>query len=240
MTPPGLASSACLVAIEGTEQRFTQHNGDTLLRAAHRQGVGIPYECNAGGCGSCRIQVVEGDVHDLWPDAPGLSDRDRRTGRLLACQTRAASDLTIRVRASADYLGIAPVRQWAQVAEIEPVTHDMRRFVLRTSAGAVFRPGQYVSLFLPGVEAPRNYSMSNLENDDGLWEIIVRRVPGGLATTALFEELRVGDPVEIDGPYGLATLRIDAERDIVCVAGGSGLAPMLAIARGASAAGLLA
>jgi toluene monooxygenase electron transfer component len=241
VTLPDPASAVSYrVEIEGTEQHFTQHDGDTLLRAALRQGVGVPYECNAGGCGSCRIQVLDGQVHDLWPEAPGRTDRDRRTGRMLACQTRAASDLTIRVRPSPEYLADhAPVRQGAQIVQIERVTHDMRRLVLRTASRAGFLPGQYLSLFLPGVEAPRNYSMSNLENDDGLWEIIVRRVPGGAATSVMFDRLRVGDALEIDGPYGLATLRPDAERDIVCVAGGSGLAPMLAIARGADAAGLL-
>lgn len=228
------------VRLDGTGAQFEQHGDDTILRAALRAGHGIPYECNAGGCGSCRIQVVEGDVAHLWPDAPGLSDRDRRRGRLLACQTSARSDVTIAVRTSPEYTaGPAPRRHDAELVAVEPVTHDMRRFVLRTDAPAGFLPGQYVSVWVPGVAAPRNYSMANLANADGLWEIIVRRVPGGAATGALFDAAGIGDRVTIDGPYGLATLRTDNDRDIVCVAGGSGLAPMLSIARGASAAGLL-
>lgn len=228
------------VAIEGGDQRFDQGEDDTLLRAALRGGVGIPYECNAGGCGSCRIQVVDGEVVDLWPDAPGRSERDRRTGRMLACQTRAVSDVVVRVRTSAEYVGPEPpARRRAVIRTVEPVSHDMRRFVCRTDGPASFLPGQYVSLALPGVATSRNYSMSNVANDDGDWELIVRRVPGGAVTAALFDQVAVGDEVELDGPYGLATLRAGAERDIACVAGGSGLAPMLSIARGAAAAGLL-
>lgn len=228
------------IEIEGSGHSFEQRDGDTILRAALRAGHGIAYECNAGGCGSCRIQVVDGEVEHLWPDAPGLTDRDRRRGRLLACQTRACSDTTIAVRTSDEYTaGPAPIRQTAEVVEVEAVTHDMRRIALRTDGRAVFLPGQYVSVWVAGVDAPRNYSMSNLPNDEGVWELVVRRVPGGAATGALFDGVGVGDEVGIDGPYGLATLRTDADRDIVCVAGGSGLAPMLSIARGASAAGLL-
>lgn len=236
----GDATRAYRVEIEGSGQSFEQRGTDTILRAALRAGHGIPYECNAGGCGSCRITVADGEVEDLWPAAPGRSDRDRRTGRLLACQTRATSDLSIRVRTFDEYVaGPTPRRHVATVVAIEPVTHDMRCFTLRTDAPATFLPGQYVSVDAPGVGASRNYSMSNLANDDGLWEIIVRRVPGGAATGVLFDGVRVGDEVGIDGPYGLATLRTDARRDLVCIAGGSGLAPMLSIARGASAAGLL-
>lgn len=228
------------IEIAGAGVAFEQHDDDTILRAALRAGHGIAYECNAGGCGSCRIKIVDGEVDDLWPDAPGRSDRDRRTGRLLACQTRARSDLTIEVRTSDEYTaGPSPIRQTAEVVEVEEVTHDMRRIALRTAGRAAFLPGQYVSVRVPGVEAPRNYSMSNLPNADGLWEIIVRRVPGGAATGVLFDSIGIGDRIEIDGPYGLATLRTDADRDIVCVAGGSGLAPMLSIARGAAAAGML-
>ena len=233
-------SSEVRLTIEGTGQQYGQCADDTVLRAALRHGVGIPYECNAGGCGSCRIQVIEGDVVDLWPDAPGRSERDRRTGRLLACQTRAATDAVIRVRTSPEYVGSTPpARRPARLVTAEPVTHDMRRLVFRTAGPADFLPGQYASLFLPGLPVPRNYSMANLANPDGDWEFIVRRVPAGAATALLCGELAVGDEVELDGPYGLATLRAEAERDIACVAGGSGLAPMLSIARGAAAAGLL-
>jgi toluene monooxygenase electron transfer component len=231
---------AVTVTLEGSGEQFRQIGDDTVLRAALRAGIGFPYECNAGGCGSCRMQVVDGESFDLWPDAPGRTERDRRNGRILACQTRLTTDATIRVRTGTEHVAHPPpVRRRATVAAIADITHDMRSIVLRTDGAAEFLPGQYLSLHLPTVDAPRNYSMANTANDEGLWELIVRRVPGGQMTAALFGSLAQGSHVEIDGPYGLDTLRPDAPRDIACVAGGSGLAPMLSIARGAVYSGLL-
>jgi toluene monooxygenase electron transfer component len=116
----------------------------------------------------------------------------------------------------------------------------MRQFTFQGPGAAAFLPGQYALLQADGLPgkpgdgaAPRAYSMSNGPNATGLWQFIVRRVPGGAATGWLFERLQPGDTVTLDGPYGLAHLR-ELQRDIVCVAGGSGLAPMLAIARGAA------
>ena len=240
MSAVGPGEGGHSVVVDGTDVSFRQEAGDTILRAALRAGVGFPYECNSGGCGSCRFQVVEGEVQDRWPDAPGRSERDRRTGRLLACQCCAATDVRITMRPAAEYVPVvAPAPRSALLAHVEDLTHDLRLFRFATAAPAVFLPGQYAVVdLLNGVS--RCYSMSNVANDEGVWEFIVRRVPGGRATGALFDELEIGDEVTVDGPYGLAWLRTDNDRDIACVAGGSGLAPMLSVARGAAAAGLLA
>lgn len=231
-----------MIRIADSDIAFPQHAGDTVLRAALRAGIGLPYECNSGGCGSCKFEVVEGEFTSLWPQAPGLTERDRRKpARQLACQCAAAGDLTIKARPAAECVPrVAPRRLRARLAATEDVTGDIRefRFVAAGSA-ADFLPGQYASLSIAGVAAPRCYSMSNLPNAAGEWHFQIRRVRGGAATARLFDELRVGAEVEIDGPYGLAYLRTDNPRDIVCVAGGSGLAPMVSIARGAAAAGML-
>ncbi len=229
------------IHIDGSAVSFEQSGADTVLRAALRAGIGFPYECNAGGCGSCRFDVVAGGVAVLWPEAPGLTERDRRRGRQLACQCVATGDLTIKVRTAAEYEPrIAPLRRRAKLIGCTDVTHDIREFRFETNMPAEFMPGQYASLVPAGVNAPRGYSMCNLPNAQGQWHFLIRRVPGGQATTVLFDSLAVGDAVELDGPYGLAGLREHNPRDIVCIAGGSGLAPMISIARGAAAAGLLA
>ncbi|PWG74531.1 oxidoreductase, partial [Enterococcus hirae] len=87
----------------------------------------------------------------------------------------------------------------------------IREFVFKDDQAADFRPGQYALLHLPGVDGPRAYSMSNIRNADGHWEFIIRKVPNGAGTAALFD-LKVGDRIEIDGPYGLAFLRTDVTR----------------------------
>ncbi|WP_029920979.1 2Fe-2S iron-sulfur cluster-binding protein [Nevskia soli] len=231
------------IAIEGVEGGvFTQGDSDTVLRAALRAGIGFPYECNSGGCGSCKCEVVSGEVENLWPEAPAITERDRRKGRLLACQCRARTDLRIRMRPQAEAKPmIPPKRMRARLAEVREITHDIREFRFRTAEPATFLPGQYAMLAIPGVSSPRAYSMSNLARaaEGGEWHLQIRRVPHGKATEVLFHHLHPGDEVELDGPYGMAYLRQDVSRDIVCVAGGSGLAPMVSIARGASQAGML-
>jgi len=228
------------ILIEGEAQAFSQADGDTVLRAALRAGVGFPYECSSGGCGSCKFELLEGEVDNLWPEAPGLSERDRRKKRLLACQCRAKSPLRLSVRTAAEYRpAIAPQRRSARFMDSFALTHDLHEFRFQAPGNADFMAGQYALLSLPGVPAPRAYSMSNLANADGAWQFQIRRVAAGKATDQLFHHLQKGDRIEIDGPYGLAYLRESSARDIVCVAGGSGLAPMLSIARGASHAGIL-
>lgn len=228
------------IAIEGDTYEFPQGDRDTVLRAALRAGVGFPYECNSGGCGSCKFDLIEGEIENLWPDAPGLTERDRRKNCLLACQCRAKSDLRIKVRPAPEYIPlIEPRRRKARFATATDITYDIREFRFLAEGKADFLPGQYALLAVPGVEAPRAYSMSNFANPDGEWHFQIRRVPLGKATEHLFHRLHPGDEIEIDGPYGLAWLRENSPRDIVCVAGGSGLAPMISIARGASAAGML-
>lgn len=219
---------------------FAQAEGDTVLRAALRAGVGLAHECNAGGCGACKFELIDGELETLWPDAPGLSERDRRRGRHLACQCRALGPLRIKASAGPEYVPrIRPARRSARLAGIADLTHDLREFRFVTDSAADFLPGQYAMLDLPGVGASRAYSLANTANGAGEWHFQIRRVPHGRGTHVLFDTLKVGDSVGLDGPYGVAWLRTDAPRDIVCVAGGSGLAPMVSIARGAAEAGLL-
>lgn len=228
------------ITFEVGETVVLQRNGDTVLRAALRAGVGFPYECSSGGCGGCKFELIEGEVEDLWSSAPGLSERDRRKNRFLACQSRPKSDLRIKVRVGTEYVPpIPPKRRKVKLIGTTDVTHDIREFRFLAEHKAEFLPGQYAILAIPGVSSPRAYSMSNLANAEGEWHFQIRLVPGGLATRQLFYHLRAGDELEIDGPFGLAWLRESSPRDIVCVAGGSGLAPMVSIARGASAAGML-
>lgn len=224
----------------GEDAPFQQDDGDTVLQAALRAGVGFPYECSSGGCGSCKFELLEGEVEQLWPEAPGLSERDRRKKLLLACQCRANGPLRLKVRPSPECRPqIPPERRNASLIGSRALTHDITEFRFAAPGPAEFQAGQYALLYLPGVGAPRAYSMSNTANREGEWHFQIRRVAGGKGTGQLFNHLRPGDAVVIDGPYGLAGLRTQSARDIVCVAGGSGLAPMVSIARGAVQAGML-
>lgn len=219
---------------------FVQAEGDSILRAALRAGIGLVYECNSGGCGGCKFELLEGDIENLWPEAPGLSERDKKRGRHLACQCRASGDIKIAAPSAAEYVPrLRPRRQSAQLALVRDVSHDIREFRFVAAEGADFLPGQYAMLDLPGVPGARAYSLANTPNGQREWHFQIRRVLHGQGTHTLFDRLAVGDEIALDGPYGVAYLRTDSPRDLVCVAGGSGLAPMISIARGAVEAGLL-
>ena len=220
---------------DGAEYRCAAD--DTLLRAGLRAGLGFPYECNAGSCGTCKVDLLEGQIASLRPDAPGLGERDRAKGRVLACQARPLSDCSIKVRLRPENVPAhRPARFRATLAATRDLTHDMREFRFKAAAGSPgFLPGQYALFYLPGLEAPRTYSMANIDDGSGEWHFIVRRVAGGVGTVTLFDKVQVGSTIELDGPYGLAYLRTDSPRDLICIGGGSGLAPVLSIARGAIA-----
>ena len=231
------ASHAGEVRIEKSEAHYPCDRMDTITRAGLKAGLGMPYECNAGGCGPCRFELVEGEVENLYPNAPALTERDRKRGRQLACQSRPKGDVTIRVRLEDIYIPrVKPLRQKFELVSATKVTHDISEFKFHGEKPHRFLPGQYAQLYIEGVPAPRGYSMSNIANEPATdWEFQIRKKPGGAATTALFERVKPGDTVHIDGPYGHAYLREDSPREVVCVAGGSGISPMLSIARGMAA-----
>lgn len=224
------------IRLAGSEVSYVCAGDDTLLRAAQRAGLGFPYECNVGSCGNCRFELVEGDIEVQWDDAPGSTEKDRQRKRFLGCQSRPRAHCAVKLRLDARYQPPHPPQRFSAVLESSrAITHDMAEFRFVLDRPRNFEPGQYALAYLPGVTGARAYSMSNTAADCQAWEFIVRRQPGGRGSPALFDEVHVGQRIGLDGPYGMAWLRRDAPRDILCIAGGSGLAPMLSIARGAIA-----
>jgi toluene monooxygenase electron transfer component len=209
---------------------------DTLTRAGQRAGLGIPYECNVGSCGTCKLELLSGTVESNWPEAPALTERDRARGRILGCQSRPTSDCKVKARILDQYQPACRPQPFdATLTSVRELTPDLREFCFKLDKHVEFKPGQYALLYFPGVAGPRAYSMSNISQGTGRWDFQIKKVPDGAGTTALFERLQPGDTLRIDGPYGMAYLRTDSPRDIVCIAGGSGLAPVLSIARGMAA-----
>lgn len=93
-----------IIHINNSNMSFEQaERHDCILRVGLRAGLGLPYECNSGGCGSCKFELIEGEVEELWPEAPGLTARDRKKERQLACQCRAKGDLVISMRINEKY-----------------------------------------------------------------------------------------------------------------------------------------
>ncbi len=224
-----------IVSLDGSVA-FECATNDTLLRAGLRAGLAIPYECNVGSCGTCKVELIGGALTSNWAEAPGLSARDKAKNRVLACQSRPLGDCSIKVRLQDNCRPVhLPRRFRADLSGMRDLTHDIRELRFDAPTAPLFEPGQYALLELPGVAGVRAYSMSNLLNAAGAWHFLIKRVPNGAGSGALFEKIDIGSSIEIDGPYGMAYLRRDSVRDLVCIAGGSGLSPMISIARGMAA-----
>lgn len=223
-----------VIKIAESDITFECGADDTITRAALRAGLGMPYECNVGSCGTCKVELLNGEIESAWPAAPALSERDRSKNRVLGCQAHAKGDCTIKVHIADQYVSKhRPLRFTAALAAMRDITHDIREFDLVADAALPFLPGQYALLALPGVEGKRAYSMSNVVGPTGAatWQFQIKRMPGGQGTTVLFDQLQVGARIAMDGPFGSAYLREDSPRDVVCISGGSGISPMLSIAR---------
>jgi len=210
---------------------FEADGNDSIVRAALRNGVGFPYECSSGSCGTCKFTLIDGQVEDLYPGSSGLSERDRRKGRKLACQCRPLTNITIKALESEDYVPLyKPQRNKAKIVSVKNITHNIVSLTFDIGAPAKFLPGQYA--LIEAVQlGERAYSMSNLENEDKLLEFFIKKVPGGKISELFFDPVKLeSTEFVVDGPYGVAYIR-ENDRSRICLAGGSGLAPMISIAR---------
>ncbi len=227
-----------IITVEGDPQPASAEAGETILAALLRNGVGFSYSCEAGNCGTCKCELVRGDVLELEYSEHALSKGERDKGVVLACRTQVWGDTTIR-RLSAEEFIMHPSRVMAcKVAELDFLTHDILRLRLGIEAGGpyTFSAGQFAKVtFAFAADHPRDYSMANMA-DERLLEFHIRSVPGGVSAR-LPSELKVGDKVKVSGPFGTSYLREKHTGPLLAVAGGSGLAPIRSILRSALAKG---
>jgi naphthalene 1,2-dioxygenase ferredoxin reductase component len=208
--------------------------GVNLLEALRNAQIPMSYSCMAGRCGTCRCRVVEGEVLDSG--RPEQRPLDGQDSYILACQTFVTEPCTIEIP-EPDEIVVHPARILkATVQAVESLAHDIKRLVLKPAKPLEFSPGQYAHLqFTP--EHIRPYSMAGLPGDDTL-EFHVRVVADGRVSGYIANVLKHGDTVRVSGPLGTAYLRRKHEGPMLCVAGGTGLAPVLSVVRGAIAHGM--
>ena len=223
------------ITIPAADLSFDVSEGDTIARAALRDGLGFPYDCNVGECGNCRFELLEGEVEYLRENPPAITDRDVQRKRYLGCQALPKGACSIKVPLRDQFKSAhLPAPTHGALTETLDITYDIREFRFRLDKPNEFLPGQYALISAPGVNGARAYSMCNVTDDGTEWHFQIRKVPNGAATTSLFERVNIGDRIGLDGPYGMAYLREDAPRDLMLIAGGSGLSPMISIARAAA------
>jgi naphthalene 1,2-dioxygenase ferredoxin reductase component len=203
--------------------------GANLLETLQKNNVPISYSCMAGRCGTCRCKVLQGEVLETGREAKVTNPDEGQY--ILACMSVLTGNCMIEIP-EPDEVVVHPARIIkATVVAIEDMTHDIKRIRLQAAKPLAFSPGQYATLqFTPSHIRP--YSMAGLPNDSEL-EFHIRLVPNGRVTSHIASQLKVGDTVRVTGPLGTAYLRTKHDGPMLCVAGGTGLAPVLSIIRGA-------
>jgi len=217
----------------------------TILRAAFEQGVMLMHGCKEGQCSSCKSFILQGDdiEHDSYSTF-ALPDYEKEEGYTLLCRAHAYEDMTIELLNFDEEMirGGLPIEEAvAEVMAIEAVTHDMRHLVLRLiqPKEVKFFPGQYVDITVPGTEEVRSFSMANTSSrQDGRLEFVIKVYPDGLFSHFLDSKLKVGDQLNLSGPFGMFTLREGHDTDLVFVGGGAGMAPILALLRSMAERGI--
>ena len=228
--PPASADLAVFdVTLDPEGRAFLAGPDESILDAALRQGVPLPYGCRNGACGACRGRVTAGRVH--MPEGAGLrglTEREVRAGWTLLCQARASSD--VRIAARADGAGAAVRTLPARVASRTRLAHDVMelRLQLPPTERLQYRAGQYIDILLRDGRR-RAFSLANCPADDAHLVLHIRHVPGGSFSSHVFEELEDRSLLRLQGPLGNFHLRTDSERPVVFLAGGTGFAPVKAI-----------
>ncbi|WP_454916213.1 2Fe-2S iron-sulfur cluster-binding protein [Xanthobacter sediminis] len=208
--------------------------GANLLETLRANDVPISYSCMAGRCGICRYKVISGHLLGSSGELrqPSLPGQDE----ILACQSTLAGPLTIEIP-EPDEVVVYPAKILKGiVVAMEAATHDIQILHIKPNKPLEHAPGQFATLqFTP--DHIRPYSMASITGDDVL-EFHIRLVLGGRVSPYVFETLKIGDAVRVSGPLGASYLRAKHSGPILCVAGGTGLAPALSIIRGARAASM--
>lgn len=219
-----------LVKLQPSGREFPVEPGESILAAALRQGVMLPYGCRVGSCGSCMATLRAGRITYAGPTPVGLEPDDIAADRILVCQAIPETDLVLEAR-ELERAGEIPVKNLpARVHDIEHLTHDIMRLRLQLPASErmQFLAGQYIEILLKDGRR-RGFSIANAPHDDAFMELHIRLVPGGEFTHYVFEELKPKTMLRIEGPLGSYYLREDSPRPVILMGGGTGFAPLKGI-----------
>jgi phenol hydroxylase P5 protein len=217
------------VTVEPLGKEIGCRDEQSILDACLRAGIWLPHSCSHGTCGTCKAEVIDGEVDHGESSSFALMDFEREEGKTLLCCARPRSDVTIEGDID-DEDGVVhhPVRDLvAEVVELEDCALDVRRIGLQLDEELAFNPGQYVQIQVPGKGRTRTYSIASPPSQPGRIELHVKRTPGGMASDGwVFSTMTVGEKVHLAGPYGTFFYREARSEPALLIAGGTGLAPM--------------
>jgi phenol hydroxylase P5 protein len=223
-----------MITVEPLERQVECRPDQAILDACLRAGVWLPHACTHGTCGTCKVQVLDGDIEHNDASDFALMEFERTEGKTLICVATPSSDVTIEADVEVEE-GVTyhTVRDYVgKLVKIEDIARDTRRLVIDLDKEMAFNPGQYVTVEVPGTDVTRTYSMANPPSEPGRIELQTRRTPGGLATDGwIFKSLAEGDGVKLSGPFGRFFLREARTEPAILIGGGTGLAPLKSMVR---------
>ena len=222
------------ISVLPSGRSFSADSSETLLAAGIRQGIGLPYGCKDGACGSCKCKKISGTVVHGEHQAKALSSEEEAQGLILTCCSTAQSDLVLESRQVTE-AGSFPIKKMpVRVVSLEKKSDDVMSVLMQLPATDVmqYHAGQYVE-FLLRDGSRRSYSMANaphtLDATAPKVELHIRHMPGGKFTDVVFGTMKEKDILRIEGPYGSFFLREDSNAPIILLASGTGFAPIKAL-----------
>ena len=224
------SASQFSVLVQPSGRAFSVESSETLLAGGIRQGVGLPYGCKDGACGSCKCKKISGTVVHGNHQEKALSAAEEAAGMVLTCCATATSDLVLESR-QVSLEGALPVRKMpARISSLVHTSPDVIQLQLQLPASESFqyRAGQYLDVLLRD-GARRSYSMANAPHTGPALELHIRHMPGGRFTDLVFGSMKERDIVRIEGPMGSFFLREDSNKPVVLLASGTGFAPIKAL-----------
>jgi CDP-4-dehydro-6-deoxyglucose reductase len=219
--------------VQPSGRTFTVDRDEPILSAAIRQGVGLPYGCKDGACGSCKSRLLEGRVIHGVHQSKALSAEEEAAGWILTCQAAPQTDVVVEAR-TVPGAGEFPIRKMpTRVTTITRPAPDVAILQLQLPANdrLQYHAGQYVEFILRD-GSRRSYSMANAphtQQDKPGIELHLRHLPGGKFTDHVFGAMKEKDILRMEGPFGSFFLREDSDKPLILLASGTGFAPIKAI-----------
>lgn len=217
------------VTLKNSGNVFHAEDNESVLTAALRQHIGLPYGCRSGNCGSCRATLVEG-TFEYGDHVPTALQDEASEDTVILCQARPTSDMVIDVDELTVVAGLQPRKLPCRVTRLQKLTDDIMSMSLRLPQGQNFDylAGQYIDILLPGGKR-RSYSMAHAPGTHDELELHVGRVEGGLFTSRVFGDMKEKELLRLNGPLGSFFVRPEIEEPIILAAGGTGYAPIQAM-----------
>ena len=221
------------ITVQPSGRTFIAQTDEALLAAAIRSGIGLPYGCKDGACGSCKCKKLEGTIIQGPHQLKALSVEEAAQGFILTCCATALSDVVIESRNVTDESAFPIKKMPTRVASLVKASHDVVVMRLQLPAADVFKyhAGQYVEFLLRDGDR-RAYSMANAPHtqfDNPSVELHIRHMPGGKFTDHVFSAMKEKEILRVEGPFGSFYLREDSTKPMVLLASGTGFAPIKAI-----------